>query len=122
MKRFALVLAVLAFGCASAPPNLTPQAHTAFHNTQVIKALDLIRDIAIDANAQQPELLSTDTTRMIVQYHKASLVIIKATDTGWKTAIIAATEEVLKNLPPNEKALLTPYVTLALVTLKGLTQ
>lgn len=123
MKRVILAIALLGIGCASAPPNLSPLAQTAFRNTQVVKSLDLIRDIAIDANAQKPApLISTDTTRKVVQFHQSALKVIDATSTGWRDVVLASLNEVYNNLPPGEKQLLGPYFTLAITTLKGLTQ
>ena len=112
MKALILVLCLASLGCASAPPNLSPAAHVAFVNTRVIKGLDLLRDTAVDGNAQQPPVISTTTTRTIVRYHEATLKIIHAAGTGWKPAVLAGLEELLINVPASEQVILKPYVAL----------
>lgn len=112
MKTLVLVVCLVSLGCASAPPNLSPAAHTAFVNTRVIKGLDLLRDTAIDANAQQPPLVSTATTRKVVTYHASTLKILHAAGTGWQPAVLAGLDELLKDVPAKEQALLSPYVAL----------
>lgn len=79
MRACAIVaLLLLSPACASnVPPNLSPQAAAAWRGTRVIHVLDVFRDAAIDANAQQPPLLSTDVTRSIVRFHLASIEIVK---------------------------------------------
>lgn len=100
-------------GCAGkTPPNLSSQGVAAFHGTQVIQTLDLLRDAAIAANDQKPPVLSTDTTRKIVTYHRSAITVVHATPNGWRAAVLQGLEETLKNLPPNETKLLAPYVTL----------
>ena len=112
MKALILVLCLASLGCASAPPNLSPAGHAAFINTRVIKSLDLLRDTAVEGNAQQPPAISTPTTRTIVRYHEATLKIIHAAWTGWKPAVLAGLDELLINVPSAEQKILTPYVAL----------
>ena len=71
----ALGLAVA--GC-HAPPNLTPQATTAWHGTRVIHAIDVIRDIAIDGAATRPPVVSETTARRVVTWHRSALLTIHA--------------------------------------------
>lgn len=114
MKRTMLfVVLALCLGCAKAPPNLTPQGAAAFHGTQVIKALDVLRDTAIDANALVPPLVSTDTTRNVVTYHKSAITIIHATPRGWKVAVLTGLNELSTKIPPVEQQQLGPYLALA---------
>lgn len=111
----ALVIAVLLVGlvgCAKVPPDLTPEATTAFKATQVVKALDLLRDTAITANAQQPPVLDEDTTRKVVTYHQSAVKIIQASPSGWVPAVNQGLDEVVNNLKPGDRALLQPYATL----------
>src|SRR6266550_45349 len=70
---------------AKAPPSLSPEATTAWYGTRVIKALDLLRDSATSAEAAHPQLLSTETTRRIVLYHRAALQTIHDAPAGWPT-------------------------------------
>ncbi len=108
----ALVLAGSSFACASAPPNLSPAAHVAFVNTRAIKGLDILRDFAIDANNQQPPIISTATTRKVVLYHESSVKIIDASGSGWRAAVLTGLDELVKEIPASESPKLTPYVIL----------
>lgn len=104
--------ALLIDACASAPPTLSPAATTAFQATRVVKALDVLRDAAIAANEQVPPLISTDSTRQVVTYHKAALLVISQTPGGWRPSITAGLTGLLENLPAAERQQLVPYVTL----------
>jgi hypothetical protein len=100
-------------GCAHTPPNLSPVAVTAFQNLQIAKALDTVRDIAVDANATTPPVLSTSTTRAIVSWHQGALQVLNARAAGWPATIAASLDAVVSNLPQAERATLAPYVALA---------
>jgi hypothetical protein len=107
-------VSLLAFvGCSHTPPNLTPQATEAFYGTRVIQSLDLLRDATVAANAQTPPLVSTATARKVVQYHESALKIIHTIPTGWQSAVLAGLDELLVDLPVNEKSTLAPYIQLA---------
>ena len=97
---------------AHLPPIASPQAITAYQNTQMVHALDVLRDAAIAANAQTPPLLATADTRKIVMYHQSALRIIDSRVNGWRDALSAGVEDVIKQLPAQQKQLLSPYVTL----------
>lgn len=116
MKRFLypfLVLVISAnLSCTKPPPNLSPTGTSAFNKTRVIKAIDLVRDTAIDANNQNPPLLSENATREIVNYHKSALLLMKASDDGWKEFVSVGLDEATKDIPPKEKEILIPYITL----------
>jgi hypothetical protein len=109
----ALALALTLAACASAPASLSPAGVSAFNNTRVIKGLDLIRDTAVDAHAQIPPLLSTDTTRKVVTFHASAITIVHATGHGWAPIVLAGLDALVKDVPPGEKQLLAPYVALA---------
>ena len=113
-RRLALLVALLVVtaGCASAPPHLSPVGHAAFVNTRVIKGLDLLRDSAVEASAQQPPLVSLATTRKVVLYHESTLKIIHAAGTGWQAVVLTGLDELLKDVPAKDHALLQPYVAL----------
>lgn len=114
MRRLVLLVVLsLCLGCASAPPNLSPAGTAAFHGTRVIKALDLLRDTAVDANNLVPPLVSTDTTRKVVTYHKSAITIIHSTPTGWKATVLTGLDALAAQLPATEKAQLGSYLTLA---------
>lgn len=109
----AAILLVLAAGCTPAPPNLSPQAVSAFNNTRVIKALDLLRDTAVEAEKQQPQVLSTAATRQVVEAHKSALLVIRAADSGWGPTVIVLLDRLLATLPAADRPTVEPYVTLA---------
>lgn len=98
--------------CTKAPPNLSPAGQAAFQKTRVIKGLDLLRDFAIDAEAQSPKVLSTDTTRKIVQAHQSILKIMDAAGNGWQALVGTALDEVVNSLPAAERGKVAPYVAL----------
>ena len=115
MKKLTLtaILVSLALGCAQPPPNLSPAGVAAFKGTQVIKALDMLRDVAIDAHATVPPLLAETTTRSVVLYHKSAITIIHSTPNGWAPSVQAGLAELSKTLAASERAQLVPYITLA---------
>lgn len=104
--------------CKHAPPNLSPRGKAAWYGMRVIKNLDLLRDTAISANAQTPPLLSEATTRKIVIAHRSAITVVHAAPNGWEDAVKVSLNEVLKDLPPNERAVVAPYVQLVLTVLQ----
>lgn len=125
LRKTLLVVALIAStACAStinqAPPTASPQASLAFKNTQVLKVLDLIRDVAIDANAQTPPLVSTETTRALVQYHETTIKMMNASVSGWPATALQGIQEIIKRLPASESGTLGGYLNLGVATLKGL--
>ncbi len=107
-------------GCASAPPNLGPVAHQAFYNTRAIKGLDLLRDFAVDGNAEKPPIISTATTRKVVLCHESTVKIIHAAGSGWQAAALAGLDELPKDVPADEAAKLRPYLVLTKTILSEL--
>ncbi len=113
----ALLLAVSCATYTRVPPTLSTAAQRAFRNTQIIKTLDLIRDVAIAASDQSPPLVSVDTTRNVVLFHQAALKMIQASDAGaatsiWKASILTALDETMRLLPEKERPVLAPYAAL----------
>ena len=103
LRRYAaaLVLTVALSGCGGAPPpNLTPVGQAAVQATQVIKALDVLRDFAITANAQNPPLLLTTDTRKVVDFHTAAVKTVTAVPAGWKATVQAGLTQLQADLPP----------------------
>lgn len=98
-------------GCAKAPPNLSPAGVAAFNNTRITKGLDLLRDTAIDANAQTPPLISEATAGKVVRYHKLAITALHD-GVGSPSTLKQGLDNLVKDLPPRESALLSPYVTL----------
>jgi hypothetical protein len=116
-KKLPIVLVALMLGssmaCASAPPNLTPQATQAFYNTRVTKVLDLLRETAVSAHAQTPPIVSTLVLRRVTMYHESSIKIMHAAGSGWQPAVLTGLDELTKDVTPAEKQILAPYVALA---------
>jgi len=96
-------------GCTHAPPTLSPAAQGDFNRTRVVKAIDIIRDAAVDAEAAH--VISTDDASQVVIWHKSAVNIIAASSTGWKEAVTTTLDEALKNRP-TAIAKLAPYVAL----------
>lgn len=111
--RLVALSLILATGCAPAPPNLTPAGVAAFKGTQAIKALDMLRDAAVDANALTPPLISTDSTRRVVLYHKSAITIIHKTPGGWRPTVGAGLGELRASLKGTDGEQLAPYIHLA---------
>ncbi len=121
MKTLLLICALtFASACAKAPPTLTPAGATAFQNTQIQKALDLIRDIAQDGNATTPPAISTAAARAVTTWHQAAIITIHDRASGWKATVETGLDQLVMQLAPNEQMLLSPYVALAKTLLKEL--
>lgn len=103
---------VLFYGCAKAPPALSPTGRAAFQATRVVAALDVLRNFAIDAEAQTPKVLSTDTTRKIVLYHRGAIRTIGAVPQHWNGVVDTGLTELLAALSADERQRLAPYITL----------
>lgn len=131
VRRIGLTLSLVALltstiltsaGCAKAPPNLTPQAVTRFHHTQVVRYLDAVRDAANDAHHTNPPLLDAQWTLKVVNWHTAAVKIVKAAGAGWKEALYAGMGELLKDAPADAQNLLMPYLTSAKLVIQAVTQ
>ncbi len=113
-----LCLALLAPACAqNAPPNLSPAGVIAWQATKVITALDVVRDIAVDASNTTPPLVAHDTMLKVVAWHKTAITIARSAPAGWPQTIktsLAATQQLLT---PAERKQLDPYFSLVIVLL-----
>ena len=112
---FGIVLAIAAgvvHSCASAPVNLSPAGKEAWYSTRVVKGLDVLRDTAIDANAQVPPLITTAETRCIVTTHQTILQTMQAKPQGWAVTVSTALDGLGKPgcLSPKAVTLMSPYV------------
>ena len=118
------VMTVLTWSCATyrAPSTVvTPAGRAAWYGTQAIKALDLLRDTAINGNAQSPPVFSTDTTRKIVLAHRALVTTIHEAPQGWVQTVETGLTQLLDTLPPDDRAKVTPYVALVQSVLEAVT-
>lgn len=118
MKRRLLLSFILLFvvACGGNPTpqtdptrNLSPQGKAAYQSTRVVKVLDLIMDTAIAAEAQSPKLMSTNSTRKVVEYHNAVIRTIAAVPDGWIPVAKQGALELQKTIPPEEFKQIDPY-------------
>jgi hypothetical protein len=116
-----LLVLVAALGvsvrCAPPPPNLTPQASVAFQNTEVLKTLDLIRDLAADG--AHTGVISRADALLIVNWHTAAIRIMDARTSNYAVQITTGFDQVLAQLAPPVHERFAPYLTL-LRTVLGL--
>jgi hypothetical protein len=112
VTAFSLALVLTAPSCAKAPPSLSPTGTAAFQATRVVKALDVLQDFAIAAEAQTPKLLTTEHTRTVIDFVAASVKTIGAVPSGWKPPVVAALAQLQKDVLPAEWARLLPYIAL----------
>lgn len=119
MRLFAL-LGLLALGgaCASAPPNLSPAASVAWRQHEVQKDLDLLRDVAQDANAQRPPLVSTAAARAVTLYHQTAIRLVHDAPAGWKAEVVTGLDGLKASIPAAEYAVVGRYVDLVRAILK----
>lgn len=104
---------VAGYSCATAPPNITPQAVVAFHGTQVIHALDQVRDTAHAAHGTIPPLISAQTDLKVVTWHESTITVVRAARDGWIADVLTALDRLKNDLSPVEWQVVAPYVALA---------
>jgi hypothetical protein len=115
-----LVLCLVLFtpACAqNAPPNLSPQAVVAWQATKVIHALDIVRDIAVDASNTTPPLVAHDTMLKIVAWHKTAITVAHDSPSGWAQTIKTSLMSTRTLLTPAEHKQLDIYFSLAVTLL-----
>jgi hypothetical protein len=109
-----LVLALTLVSCAKAQPTLSPAGEAAFKATQVVKALDVLRDVAISAETQTPKLISTADTRKVINFHESAVKTISAVPDGWRNIVAVGLAQLQHDLPQPTWTRIQPYA--ALVT------
>ena len=92
--------------------DLTAPGIRALHATEVVKALDIIRDTAIDGEAAGVVPLAT--AKAVVTWHTAALRAIAATPNGWKASMLAGLEALKTALPAADAAVFIPYINAAI--------
>jgi hypothetical protein len=107
-----VALFVTSPACTKAPPQLGPVAAQDFQKTRVIKALDVFRDFAIDGEAAKPQAISTETARKIVTYHQATLKILDAAGSDWRSLVATSLDALTPTLPEKDRPKVAPYVAL----------
>lgn len=112
-----LLLLALALGCASnPPPTLSPEGVAAFNALRVGHALDIVRDTAIDAEANG--LISRANATKVVNWHEAAVKVIVAVPGGWKPTVLAGLDQLKGELPPGEWQRIALYVDLVKTIIK----
>lgn len=111
-----VMLALAACGANPPPANdptagLSAQGRAAYNATKVVRALDVLRDVAIDAEHQS--LVSTETARKVVTYHRSAVKAIGAVPSGWQAVVSGGLEELAKSVPADEWRQLEPFANLA---------
>ena len=116
-----LLLALLPLvGCGSVPPPaLTPQANVAYQARRVLDVLRVVRDVAIDAEAQNPKLISTADARTVVNWHESLVKAIDAAPDGAKATVLASLTELQKVVAASTWSRIAPYVALVRTVLEG---
>lgn len=122
VRRVSVLLVLVAvlgvsLRCAPPPPNLTPQASVAFQNTEVLKTLDLIRDLAVDG--AHTGVISRKDALLITDWHTAAIHVLDARNSNYAVQIATGLDQVLAQLSPPVHQRFAPYLTL-LRTVLGL--
>lgn len=115
----ATYIMVVAVACASTPHGLSLSGASAFHRMQVQTDLNLVRDTAVAASKTDPPLISKATLVKVATFHRSAVITMHAASNGWQASVQTGLDELLRDLPPDEKNLLTPYVLMVKAVLAG---
>ncbi len=96
--------------CWDAPPNITPSAVVAFRQTEIVKDLDRVRDIAVDAHQTTPPLLTAEVTKEIVAWHQTAIRLVHDRAANWQAAVMQGLDELQRHLSEHDRQLLAPYL------------
>lgn len=96
----------------------TEPGRQAWYASQVLQRVQEVQNIAIRLNATTPPTLSTNTTRIIVQFCVSSAKVLKEMPEGWAKVVLAAFNETKAQLPAD--ALTNTSLQSALAVLEGL--
>ncbi len=96
--------------CQQPPPNLTPAAVVAFRQTEIVKDLDRVRDIAVDAHQTTPPLLTAEVTKEIVTWHQTAIRLVHDRAANWQAAVLQGLDELQRHLSAHDRQLLAPYL------------
>jgi hypothetical protein len=116
MKTIALALllaiALPVAGCAKKAPATSPAALSAVKATEVVHALDVVRDVAQTLSNEQPAIISAKSFQAVLTAHAAIVAVIGAAPNGWKATADAVLVQLQKDLPPADAVRLSPYLSL----------
>lgn len=117
-----LLIAALALtGCGKRQPNLSPDATKAYTRSQIVNAIDDVRDTATSFHDfEQRPFEDVALTRRVVQAHQSALVVIEQRGKDWQVQAKNIFVELLKNLTPAAADKLRPYLALSAVLIDTL--
>ena len=123
-RLLALVLLVSVSGCAvpasiggRSTAQLTTPGIVALHGLEVVKALDVLRDLAIDGEAAK--IIATSDARQIVTVYRSVLLSLKELPGGWKVTVLTALTQLARDLSPSARAQAGPYIDSAVLLIKA---
>ncbi len=114
-----LALGLGAQSCVKPQPQLSPAGVTAVSATQVIKALDVVRDFVVDGNRQTPPLFTAAETLSVVDTHESIVKAIAAVPNAYQTLANTSLDTLRASLSAAAWARIAPYVTLVRSLLAG---
>lgn len=125
MKRLLLVgLLVVSSACAipvsiggRSTAQLTAPGVQALHAVEVVKALDVIRDTAVDAEAAK--IVPAVTATLVVKAHKSIIAVIRAGQAGWKASVLESLAQLKRDLPAKDAVQFVPYIDAATGLIKA---
>ncbi len=109
-----VILMVVALACAGNRPtgNLSPTGLASYQAIKVVKALDLVRDVAVEGEKQSPKLISPQVALKVISYHRQVVRTIGAVPTGWKSVAVTGLEQLKTDIPADEWKRLEPFINL----------
>lgn len=117
--QFAVAVA-LVVGAACALPSsfqgrstaqLSTPGIVALHSMEVIKVLDVLRDVGIDGEAAH--IISVEDSKKVVLAHRSILLAVQQAPNGWKETGLKTLELLQKELSPAGLTRLDPYIAAA---------
>lgn len=116
---FVLFSALSSAACKPPASIQTEPGRQAWYASQVLQRVSEVQNIAIQLNSTTPPTLSTNTTRIIVQFCVSSAKVLKEMPQGWAKVVLAAFNEAKAQIPQAE---LSKNVSLqtALAVLEGI--
>lgn len=113
----AVLVAVTLAGCGSNPNpqtdptrNLSAAGRAAYQTTKIVKALDVVRDVA--AEGEKQHIISPQSALKVIAYHKQTVKTMAAVPEGWKAEALAGLDQLKENLTADEWKQIEPFVTL----------
>lgn len=103
--------------------NLTAPGIQDLHVKEIAKILDVIRDVAVDAEAAH--VFPTATTRLVVTWHRAALLTLpdgSQPRSGWRGTVLAGLMNLKQALSADERKLLGPYIDSATLVVEAVIQ